>query len=212
MFFALVNHDRHYLCLIFAGDVESDTSCVLPVVDDSDTNEFATQAGFLNASLAGSIEASQAGPCNVENINYHHEPVVSDGEFAPQQQEHNNIDAVQHFFDSFERLKKPDLESLAVAHGISMSDREMFLDDLRESIACHVGLGQCSSSNHSYQGCDSVREALGIQIGDGLEDSILAGKISFLNAVLTTTERRTLERLLKAFLKKGPKQDICVVF
>jgi len=64
----------------------------------------------------------------------------------------------------------------------------MSSDDLRESIACHVGLGQCSYSKHSYQGCDSVREALGIQFRDGLEDSILAGKISFLNAVLTTTK------------------------
>jgi len=86
------------LCLIFAGDVESDTSRVLRVVDDSDTNEIATRAGFLNASQVGSIEAFQAGPCNVENINCHHEPVVSDGEFAPQQREHNNIDAVQPWY------------------------------------------------------------------------------------------------------------------
>jgi hypothetical protein len=52
-----------------------------------------------------------------------------------------------------------------------MSNRKMSSDDLRESVACYVGLGQCSSSNHSYQGCDSVREALGIQFGDGLEES-----------------------------------------
>jgi hypothetical protein len=58
----------------------------------------------------------------------------------------------------------------------------MSSDDLRESITCHVGRGQCSSSKHSYEGCDSVREALGIQSGNDLEDSILAGKISFLAA------------------------------
>jgi len=43
-----------------------------------------------------------------------------------------------------------------------------------------------------------VCKALGIQFGDSLEDSILAGKISFLNAVLTTTKSRTPERLLRA--------------
>ena len=79
------------------------------------------------------------------------------------------------FFDSFERLKKPALRSLAVAHGILMLDRKISSGDLRESAPCHVGLGQCSSSNYSYQGCDSVRKALGIQFGDGLEDSIALG-------------------------------------
>ena len=59
--------------------------------------------------------------------------------------------------------------------GLPMLNGNLSSDDLRESIACHVGLGQCSSSNHSYQGCDSVREAFGIQSGDDLEDSILTG-------------------------------------
>ena len=105
-------------------------------------------------------------------------------------------------------FEKAALQSLAVAHGISMMDRKKSSDDLRESIACHVGLGQCNSSNRSYEGCDSVREALRIQFGDGLEDSIIAGKISFLSAVFPRTNRRTLERLLRAndiAFEKGSK-------
>jgi len=39
--------DRHNLCLIFTVDVESHISRVVHVVDDPDTNENATQAGFL---------------------------------------------------------------------------------------------------------------------------------------------------------------------
>jgi len=59
----------------------------------------------------------------------------------------------------------------------------MSSDDLRESIACHVGLGKCSSPNNSYQGCHSVRDVFsGIRSGDSLEDSIPTGKISFLKA------------------------------
>jgi hypothetical protein len=46
-----------------------------------------------------------------------------------------------------------------------------------------------------YEGCDSVRETLGIQSGNDLEDSILAGKVSFLMAVSTRIKRRPLERL-----------------
>jgi hypothetical protein len=81
----------------------------------------------------------------------------------------------------------------------------MSSNDLRQSIACHVGRGQCSSSKHSYQSCDSVREALGIQSDDDLEDSILTGKISFLAAdpiawIETTTgtdvQRRDVARQL----------------
>jgi len=71
--------DHHCLCLIFTVDIESDISCVVHVVDDPDTNENATQAGFFNTS--------QVDPCNVENenVNCNHESVVSDGEFTPQQ-------------------------------------------------------------------------------------------------------------------------------
>jgi len=51
--------------------------------------------------------------------------------------------------------------------------------DLRQGIACHVGLGKCSFSNNSHQGCHSVREAFGIWSGDSLEDSI-PGQARFL--------------------------------
>ncbi|KAJ8587133.1 hypothetical protein M405DRAFT_323648 [Rhizopogon salebrosus TDB-379] len=57
---------HHCLCLIFTEDVESVKSRVVSVVNDPDMNEIATQAGFLNAS--------QAGPYNVENVDFDNAP------------------------------------------------------------------------------------------------------------------------------------------
>jgi len=53
--------------VIFTADVESGISHIVHVVNDPDMDENATQVGFFNAS--------QAGPCNVENVNCDHEPV-----------------------------------------------------------------------------------------------------------------------------------------
>ena len=118
----------------------------------------------------------------------------------------NNINVIQHFFDSFEHLKKPVLRSLAIAHGSPDRVSEMAICHqmiyVRVSLV-HVGLGKCSSSNTSYQGCHSVREPVhgpvhersgsnrgsepnlritSIRSGDSLEDSIPTGKIPFLKA------------------------------
>jgi hypothetical protein len=109
--------DHHCLCLIFTVDVESDISRVVHVVDAPDMNENATQAGFFNAS--------QAGPCNVENVNCDHEPVV--------------MESLPLNSETFEHLKKPVLRSLAIAHGILMSEHHPRRHQTRvsEMAICH---------------------------------------------------------------------------
>ncbi|KAJ8586474.1 hypothetical protein M405DRAFT_354730 [Rhizopogon salebrosus TDB-379] len=92
--------------------VESVKPLVVSVVDDPHMNKVATQAGSSNTS--------QAGPSNVADVNFDYAPIVSHGEFNPRQRDRN-----------------PALRSLAIAHGILISDDDMSSDDLRQSITCH---------------------------------------------------------------------------
>ncbi|KAG1855610.1 hypothetical protein F4604DRAFT_1932259 [Suillus subluteus] len=139
---------------------------------------LATQAGLSSVTQAGLSSVTQAGSSS-----------------RSYQVQHNDH-VVDKFFDGHEKLRRPDLSALADAHGLSVDDHSS-IEDLREIISHHVGMGLCSSPlSQAFEGCESLRQQLNVHCED--EGEVLSGRIAFLTAILTNTKRRPLERLLKA--------------
>ncbi|KAG1860343.1 hypothetical protein F4604DRAFT_1905966 [Suillus subluteus] len=155
---------------------------------------------FVNARFDGSrflrpLETDLARLCAGHTWNFQAGATQAGSSSRSYPVQHNDH-VVDNFFDDYETLRRPDLSALAVAHGLSVDDHSS-VEDLREIVSHHVGMGLCSSPlSQAFEGCESLRQQLNVHCED--EGEVLSGRIAFLTAILTNTKRRPLERLLKA--------------
>ncbi|KAG1863669.1 hypothetical protein F4604DRAFT_1929070 [Suillus subluteus] len=146
----------------------------------SPSSVSAIQVGSCLATPAGSSIVTQAGLSSSS-------PSCSS---VPSQNKH-----IFNGYESLSRSTQP-LSDLAVAHGLRVASNSS-MESLRQAISQHVDTGFCGShSSQTFEGCESVRQELDMSCDD--EEAVLSARIAFLTAILTTTKRRPLERLLKA--------------